>query len=124
MAPTIREIVNDSAVPPALPPKRSRSVKASATPPPVSPKPTAAGTQSPYLGSLDPIVTSTPVKAEEPVAHSPLALDKKEVLNANNVTLVRHTRIIALLLFLGTNLIAAGSNRAPFSISYSLPSQS
>ncbi|XP_011500436.1 PREDICTED: guanine nucleotide-releasing factor 2 [Ceratosolen solmsi marchali] len=87
MVPTIREIVNDSSVPPALPPKRSRSVKASATPPPVSPKPAAPGMQSPHVGSLDPIITSTPVKAEEPISYSPLSFDKKEILNANNVSL-------------------------------------
>ncbi|XP_016838232.1 guanine nucleotide-releasing factor 2 isoform X3 [Nasonia vitripennis] len=99
MAPTIREIANDSSLPPALPPKRSRSVKPNATPPPISPKPattTATSMQNMHIGSGNHesiIATSTPVKAPRESteslisAHTPIVIDKKEIGPANSVTL-------------------------------------
>ncbi|XP_076755651.1 C3G guanyl-nucleotide exchange factor isoform X5 [Xylocopa sonorina] len=78
MAPT--EIANNSSLPPALPPKRSRSIKSNVTPPPVSPKPTISMQN---IHTMEPIVTSTPVKAEEPgCVH-----DKKEVTSSTPVKL-------------------------------------
>jgi len=63
---------NNSSLPPALPPKRSRSIKSNSTPPPISPKPTIS-MQS--IRNTEPLVTSTPLKLEEP-AH---VQEKKDV---------------------------------------------
>lgn len=41
--PLVEDVINNYSLPPALPPKRSRSIKSrNATPPPVSPKPTVS----------------------------------------------------------------------------------
>ncbi|KZC11989.1 Guanine nucleotide-releasing factor 2 [Dufourea novaeangliae] len=64
MTPPVAEVTNNSSLPPALPPKRSRSIKSNATPPPISPKPTIS-MQS--INTIDPVVTSTPVKSEESI---------------------------------------------------------
>lgn len=72
MAPSVAEVTNNSSLPPALPPKRSRSIKSNATPPPISPKPTIS-MQS--IHTIEPIVTSTPMKVEE----SGCIHDKKEL---------------------------------------------
>lgn len=58
------DFTNNSSLPPALPPKRSRSVRINTTPPPVSPKP-MIDTQ--IVNILNDVVTSTPIKSEEPV---------------------------------------------------------
>ncbi|XP_043276526.1 guanine nucleotide-releasing factor 2 isoform X3 [Venturia canescens] len=63
MSPTIKEIPNNTIqLPPALPPKRSRSIKSNSTPPPVSPKPTISMHN---ISSPDPITTSSPIKLED-----------------------------------------------------------
>ncbi|XP_012228706.1 guanine nucleotide-releasing factor 2 isoform X6 [Linepithema humile] len=73
-APTLVSVdaTNNSSLPPALPPKRSRSIKSNSTPPPISPKPTIS-MQS--INNSDPLVTSTPLKPDEP-AH---VQEKKDV---------------------------------------------
>nr|XP_034188336.1 guanine nucleotide-releasing factor 2 isoform X8 [Osmia lignaria] len=80
MTPSVTEIADNSSLPPALPPKRSRSIKSNVTPPPISPKPTIS-IQS--IHSMDPIVTSTPVKIEE----SACIHDKKELTPSTPVKL-------------------------------------
>ncbi|XP_076161527.1 C3G guanyl-nucleotide exchange factor isoform X5 [Ptiloglossa arizonensis] len=85
MTPPVAEVTNNSSLPPALPPKRSRSIKSNATPPPISPKPTIS-MQS--IHTMDPIVTSTPVKAEESVCiHDKKDLTPSTPVKLNNVTL-------------------------------------
>ncbi|XP_031836847.1 C3G guanyl-nucleotide exchange factor isoform X3 [Nomia melanderi] len=85
MTPPVTEITNNSSLPPALPPKRSRSIKTNATPPPISPKPTIS-MQS--IHTIDPIVTSTPVKTEESVCiHEKKELTPSTPVKLNNVTL-------------------------------------
>ena len=96
MSPALRELANDSSLPPALPPKRSRSVKPSAaTPPPISPKPANIVMQT-SIHADHPLITSTPVKAapEEPVT---VIMDKKNDVSTNNVTLVGGIFIMTLL---------------------------
>lgn len=79
--PSSIEATNNSSLPPALPPKRSRSIKSNATPPPISPKPTIS-MQS--IHNSDPLVTSTPLKSEElTYAH-----EKKDVMPSTPVKLV------------------------------------
>nr|XP_012151081.1 PREDICTED: guanine nucleotide-releasing factor 2 isoform X6 [Megachile rotundata] len=80
MTPSVTEVADNSSLPPALPPKRSRSIKSNITPPPISPKPTIS-MQS--IHSMDPIVTSTPVKIEE----STCVHDKKEITPSTPVKL-------------------------------------
>ncbi|XP_012151078.2 C3G guanyl-nucleotide exchange factor isoform X3 [Megachile rotundata] len=80
MTPSVTEVADNSSLPPALPPKRSRSIKSNVTPPPISPKPTIS-MQS--IHSMDPIVTSTPVKIEE----STCVHDKKEITPSTPVKL-------------------------------------
>ncbi|EFN67862.1 Guanine nucleotide-releasing factor 2 [Camponotus floridanus] len=70
--PSSIEATNNSSLPPALPPKRSRSIKSNVTPPPISPKPTIS-MQS--IHNSDSLVTSTPLKSEEPT----YAHEKKDV---------------------------------------------
>lgn len=82
MTPSVIEVTNNSSLPPALPPKRSRSIKSNATPPPISPKPTIS-MQS--IHTVEPIITSTPVKAEE---SSSCIHDKKELTPSTPVKLV------------------------------------
>lgn len=89
MAPTLVEATNYSSLPPALPPKRSRSIKSSATPPPISPKPTISMQN---INNSEPIMTSTPLKSEEPV----YAHEKKEVTPSTPIKLVNKF-IITLL---------------------------
>ncbi|KAL0126920.1 hypothetical protein PUN28_005330 [Cardiocondyla obscurior] len=79
--PSSVETTNHSSLPPALPPKRSRSIKSNITPPPISPKPTVS-MQS--IHNSDSIVTSTPLKTEEPV----YVQDKKDVTPSTPVKLV------------------------------------
>ncbi|XP_025988207.1 guanine nucleotide-releasing factor 2 isoform X9 [Solenopsis invicta] len=79
--PSLVETTNNSSLPPALPPKRSRSIKSNITPPPISPKPTIS-MQS--IHNSDPLVTSTPLKSEEP----PYAHEKKDVTPSTPVKLV------------------------------------
>jgi len=64
-APTFVSVdaTNNSSLPPALPPKRSRSIKSNSTPPPISPKPTISMQN---IHNPEPLVTSTPLKLEEP----------------------------------------------------------
>ncbi|XP_050458611.1 guanine nucleotide-releasing factor 2 isoform X3 [Cataglyphis hispanica] len=78
--PSSIETTNNSSLPPALPPKRSRSIKSNATPPPISPKPTIS-MQS--IHNSDPLVTSTPLKLEEPT----YAHEKKDVTPSTPVKL-------------------------------------
>ncbi|KAL0126910.1 hypothetical protein PUN28_005330 [Cardiocondyla obscurior] len=78
--PSSVETTNHSSLPPALPPKRSRSIKSNITPPPISPKPTVS-MQS--IHNSDSIVTSTPLKTEEPV----YVQDKKDVTPSTPVKL-------------------------------------
>ncbi|XP_053977179.1 guanine nucleotide-releasing factor 2 isoform X2 [Hylaeus volcanicus] len=85
MTPPVTEVTNNSSLPPALPPKRSRSIKSNATPPPISPKPTIS-MQSIHI--MDPIVTSTPVKAEEAICvHEKKDLTPSTPTKLNNITL-------------------------------------
>ncbi|XP_076654359.1 C3G guanyl-nucleotide exchange factor isoform X6 [Halictus rubicundus] len=85
MTPPVAEITNNSSLPPALPPKRSRSIKSNATPPPISPKPTVS-MQS--IHTIDPVVTSTPVKTEETACtHEKKELTPSTPVKLNNVTL-------------------------------------
>ncbi|XP_018372616.1 PREDICTED: guanine nucleotide-releasing factor 2 isoform X10 [Trachymyrmex cornetzi] len=77
--PSLVETTNNSSLPPALPPKRSRSIKSNITPPPISPKPTIS-MQS--IHNLDPLVTSTPLKTEEPIH------EKKDLTPSTPVKLV------------------------------------
>ncbi|XP_012536431.1 guanine nucleotide-releasing factor 2 isoform X2 [Monomorium pharaonis] len=77
--PSSVETINNSSLPPALPPKRSRSIKSNITPPPISPKPTIS-MQS--IHNSDPLVTSTPLKSEEPYIH-----EKKDVTPSTPVKL-------------------------------------
>ncbi|KMQ94858.1 guanine nucleotide-releasing factor 2-like protein [Lasius niger] len=80
--PSSIEATNNSSLPPALPPKRSRSIKSNATPPPISPKPTIS-MQSISIHNSDPLVTSTPLKSEElTYAH-----EKKDVTPSTPVKL-------------------------------------
>lgn len=87
--PSSVETTNNSSLPPALPPKRSRSIKSNITPPPISPKPTIS-MQS--IHNSDPIVASTALKTEEPYAH-----EKKDVTPSTPVKLVNLNVIILLL---------------------------
>lgn len=80
---------NNSSLPPALPPKRSRSIKSNITPPPISPKPTIS-MQS--IHNSDSLVTSTPLKSEEPA----YAHEKKDVTPSTPVKLVNINVIISL----------------------------
>ncbi|XP_076298542.1 C3G guanyl-nucleotide exchange factor isoform X5 [Lasioglossum baleicum] len=85
MTPPVAEITNNSSLPPALPPKRSRSIKSNATPPPISPKPTVS-MQS--IHTIEPVVTSTPVKTEETVStHEKKELAPSTPVKSNNITL-------------------------------------
>ncbi|XP_015434362.1 PREDICTED: guanine nucleotide-releasing factor 2 isoform X4 [Dufourea novaeangliae] len=85
MTPPVAEVTNNSSLPPALPPKRSRSIKSNATPPPISPKPTIS-MQS--INTIDPVVTSTPVKSEESICiHEKKDLTPSTPVKLNNVTL-------------------------------------
>ncbi|XP_076383950.1 C3G guanyl-nucleotide exchange factor isoform X3 [Megalopta genalis] len=85
MTPPVSEVTNNSSLPPALPPKRSRSIKSNATPPPISPKPTVS-MQS--IHTIDPVVTSTPVKIEESVCtHEKKDITPSTPVKLNNVTL-------------------------------------
>ncbi|XP_078044490.1 C3G guanyl-nucleotide exchange factor isoform X5 [Augochlora pura] len=85
MTPPVSEVTNNSSLPPALPPKRSRSIKSNATPPPISPKPTVS-MQS--IHTIDPVVTSTPVKTEESVCtHEKKDITSSTPVKLNNVTL-------------------------------------
>ncbi|XP_011054689.1 PREDICTED: guanine nucleotide-releasing factor 2 isoform X9 [Acromyrmex echinatior] len=77
--PSLVETTNNSSLPPALPPKRSRSIKSNITPPPISPKPTIS-MQS--IHNSDPLVTSTPLKTEEPIH------EKKDLTPSTPVKLV------------------------------------
>ncbi|XP_072753006.1 guanine nucleotide-releasing factor 2 isoform X6 [Anoplolepis gracilipes] len=79
--PSSIETTNNSSLPPALPPKRSRSIKSNATPPPISPKPTIS-MQS--IHNLDSLVTSTPLKSEE----STYTHEKKDITPSTPVKLV------------------------------------
>ncbi|XP_011630551.1 guanine nucleotide-releasing factor 2 isoform X2 [Pogonomyrmex barbatus] len=79
--PSSVEATNNSSLPPALPPKRSRSIKSNITPPPISPKPTISMQN---IHNSDPIVTSTPLKSEE----SAYAHEKKDVTPSTPVKLV------------------------------------
>ncbi|XP_025267227.1 guanine nucleotide-releasing factor 2 isoform X3 [Camponotus floridanus] len=79
--PSSIEATNNSSLPPALPPKRSRSIKSNVTPPPISPKPTIS-MQS--IHNSDSLVTSTPLKSEEPT----YAHEKKDVTPPTPVKLV------------------------------------
>ncbi|XP_072752977.1 guanine nucleotide-releasing factor 2 isoform X3 [Anoplolepis gracilipes] len=78
--PSSIETTNNSSLPPALPPKRSRSIKSNATPPPISPKPTIS-MQS--IHNLDSLVTSTPLKSEE----STYTHEKKDITPSTPVKL-------------------------------------
>ncbi|XP_033228972.1 guanine nucleotide-releasing factor 2 [Belonocnema kinseyi] len=60
--PSIKEVLCNSGLPPALPPKRSRSIKSKVTPPPISPKPTVS-MQSVHIPET--ISASTPLKIED-----------------------------------------------------------
>ncbi|XP_043475353.1 guanine nucleotide-releasing factor 2 isoform X2 [Leptopilina heterotoma] len=60
--PSIKEVVSNSSLPPALPPKRSRSMKSNVTPPPISPKPTVS---MQTIHKPETISTSTPLKIED-----------------------------------------------------------
>ncbi|XP_032684143.1 guanine nucleotide-releasing factor 2 isoform X4 [Odontomachus brunneus] len=88
IAPTLVEVTNNSSLPPALPPKRSRSTKSNVTPPPISLKPTVS-MQS--IHNSEPLVASTPLKPEEfNHAHekkdvTPLTPVKLVNINNNNV---------------------------------------
>ncbi|KAK9307721.1 hypothetical protein QLX08_001976 [Tetragonisca angustula] len=85
MTPSVTEVANNSSLPPALPPKRSRSIKSNVTPPPISPKPTSS-MQS--IHTIDPIVTSTPVKVEESSCiHDKRELTPSTPVKLNNVAL-------------------------------------
>lgn len=85
--PTLIETTNDSSLPPALPPKRSRSIKSNVTYSSVSPKPTIS-MQS--INNLEPIVTSTPLKTEE----STYIHEKKNVTPSTPVKLVNINVVI------------------------------
>ncbi|XP_023288342.1 guanine nucleotide-releasing factor 2 isoform X2 [Orussus abietinus] len=87
MGSALREITNNSSLPPALPPKRSRSIRSNTTPPPISPKP-IFNTQS--IHTSDSVVSSTPVKAEqsatstektEPIPSTPAKLSSNTSLD-------------------------------------------
>ncbi|KAK2581004.1 hypothetical protein KPH14_006055 [Odynerus spinipes] len=80
MAPTLTEMVNNSSLPPALPPKRSRSIKSNTAPSTVSPKPTIS---MQCIHSSDPILSSTPLRTDEPS----FILDKKDVVSSTPVKL-------------------------------------
>ncbi|XP_035730656.1 guanine nucleotide-releasing factor 2-like isoform X1 [Vespa mandarinia] len=84
MTPSITEITNNSSLPPALPPKRSRSIKSNVTPSIVSPKPTIS-MQS--IHTSDSILSSTPVKIDEPSSYNDAFLDKKDVVSSTPVKL-------------------------------------
>ncbi|XP_018300502.1 guanine nucleotide-releasing factor 2 isoform X10 [Mycetomoellerius zeteki] len=77
--PSLVETTNNSSLPPALPPKRSRSIKSNITPPPISPKPTISMQN---IHNADPLVTSTPLKTEEPIH------EKKDLTPSTPVKLV------------------------------------
>lgn len=81
MSPTIKEVSSSTSLPPALPPKKSRSIKLR-TPPPISPKP-KSNVQT--TQALDPIVTSTPIKSKEATPIS----DKKDV-NSVRLKWIKH----------------------------------
>lgn len=99
----LNNMLPEPAVPPALPPKRSRSIKLSSTPPPpapppISPKPlvtTTTTTTTNLQQSLthEPsVITSTPVKADDqdklqqnPRKTSIIIVDK-DVYATNNVS--------------------------------------
>lgn len=85
MTPNITEITNNSSLPPALPPKRSRSIKSNATPSIVSPKATIS-MQS--IHTSDPILSLTPVRIDEP-SYNDAFLDKKDVVSSTPVKLVK-----------------------------------
>lgn len=89
-APALVETTNNSSLPPALPPKRSRSIKSNVTPPPISPKPTIS-MQS--IHNTEPLVTSTPLKPEESVCTH----EKKDITPSTPVKLVNINVIILLL---------------------------
>lgn len=92
--PSSIEVTNNSSLPPALPPKRSRSIKSNATPPPMSPKPTIS-MQS--IHNSDPLVTSTPLKEELTYTH-----EKKDVTPSTPVKLVNinviHSRYCVIIM--------------------------
>ncbi|XP_018059782.1 PREDICTED: guanine nucleotide-releasing factor 2 isoform X9 [Atta colombica] len=81
---------NNSSLPPALPPKRSRSIKSNITPPPISPKPTIS-MQS--IHNSDPLVTSTPLKTEEPIHEKkdPAPSTPVKLVNVNNNNVIMDT---------------------------------
>ncbi|KAG5322566.1 C3G factor, partial [Pseudoatta argentina] len=78
--PSLIETTNNSSLPPALPPKRSRSIKSNITPPPISPKPTISMQN---IHNSDPLVTSTPLKTEEPI-HEKKDLTPSTPVKLNN----------------------------------------
>ncbi|KYQ57485.1 Guanine nucleotide-releasing factor 2, partial [Trachymyrmex zeteki] len=78
--PSLVETTNNSSLPPALPPKRSRSIKSNITPPPISPKPTISMQN---IHNADPLVTSTPLKTEEPI-HEKKDLTPSTPVKLNN----------------------------------------
>lgn len=92
MTPNITEITNNSSLPPALPPKRSRSIKSNVTPSIVSPKPTIS-MQS--IHTSDSILSSTPVRIDEPPSYSDAFLDKKDVVSSTPVKLVKEIEKVA-----------------------------
>ncbi|XP_014478235.1 PREDICTED: guanine nucleotide-releasing factor 2 isoform X5 [Dinoponera quadriceps] len=83
-APTLVEATNNSSLPPALPPKRSRSIKSNATPPPISPKPTVS-MQNIHHSAEPLVVASTPLKPTEEPNH---AHEKKDATPPTPVKLV------------------------------------
>ncbi|XP_015186779.1 PREDICTED: guanine nucleotide-releasing factor 2 isoform X4 [Polistes dominula] len=76
MTPNITEITNNSSLPPALPPKRSRSIKSNIAPSTVSPKPTISMQN---IHTSEPILSSTPVRIDEPT-YNDTFIDKKDVV--------------------------------------------
>lgn len=97
-ATTIRDFalnntIPEPSLPPALPPKRSRSVKLSATPPPppppISPKPSM---QQSLIHEPSAVITSTPVKTNDQdklqsnSRKTSIVIVDKDVLAANNVS--------------------------------------
>ncbi|KAI4497062.1 hypothetical protein M0802_007808 [Mischocyttarus mexicanus] len=76
ITPNITEMTNNSSLPPALPPKRSRSIKSNIAPSTISPKPTISMQN---IHTSEPILSSTPVRIDEPI-YNDTFIDKKDVV--------------------------------------------
>lgn len=85
-SPLIKDALNRSSLPPALPPKRSRSIKCNTTPSQMLTKSTIS-MQS--ISTPDPLITSTPVKEKRDETNSITSIEKNDktspdIFNFNN----------------------------------------